>query len=347
MNLLFDLGHPAHFHLFKHLIREMMEKQHRVIITIKDQPVLIALLRDAGFEYINLGRKGRTLPEKAGRQLVFGYKIWNIAKKYDIDIGVGVSVSVPQAGKFCRMKTVVFDDDDYIVTPLFYQCAHRFADCVVSPDCLAFQEGGKKYTYYNGYHELAYLHPNRFSPDQSILAKTGLNLDERYFILRFNAFKAYHDSRHSGFTEQQKEILLSNLLPYGKVFITGETDVSPAFQPYVVQVHPAEMHSFLAFATMFIGDSQTMASEAAVLGVPSIRMNSFAGKISYLEEQEKKYGLTYAFLPDNFDKFLTKITELLSMENLKAEWGERRDRMLKDKTDVTDFYINYINNMIF
>ena len=43
---------------------------------------------------------------------------------------------------------------------------------------------------------------------------------------------------------------------------------------------------------MFIGDSQTMTSEAAVLGVPSLRCNSFAGRISYINEQEFKYGLT-------------------------------------------------------
>ncbi|MBK7488915.1 MAG: hypothetical protein IPI74_03700 [Bacteroidales bacterium] len=55
-----------------------------------------------------------------------------------------------------------------------------------------------------------------------------------------------------------------------------------------------------------------MTSEAAVLGVPAIRCNTFAGRISYLEEEEKVYGLTYAFHPMEFDRMMAKIKELLS-----------------------------------
>jgi len=158
MTLLFDLGHPAHLHLFKHTIVALKDKGHKVIITAKDQPVLIALLHDAGLDFINLGRKGSSLPAKALKQLVFDWKVWRIARKHHVDMGLGVSMSVPHAALFCKMKSVLFDDDDRAVTPLFYRFAHSVADRVLSPSCLAFQQGGAKYTYYEGYHELAYLH---------------------------------------------------------------------------------------------------------------------------------------------------------------------------------------------
>ncbi|MBK7853743.1 MAG: hypothetical protein IPJ79_01455 [Bacteroidetes bacterium] len=64
------------------------------------------------------------------------------------------------------------------------------------------------------------------------------------------------------------------------------------------------------FAHMYIGDSQTMAAEAAVLGTPSIRYNDFVGEISYLEELEHLYQLTFGFKTNNRQGMIDKITEL-------------------------------------
>lgn len=53
------------------------------------------------------------------------------------------------------------------------------------------------------------------------------------------------------------------------------------------------MHHVMAFASLYIGDSQTMAAEAGVLGVPFVRFNDFVGSIGYLRELEDKYELGY------------------------------------------------------
>lgn len=344
MNYLFDLGHPAHFHLFKHLIFALKKDGHNVIIAAKDQPVLKELLTSAGLEFINLGRKGRTLAGKALKQLWFDWRVWQIARINKIDLGLGVSMSLPQAAIFSKMKSIVFDDDDYAVTPLFYRFAHHFADHVISPDCLSWQKSGGKYVYYRGYHELAYLHPDRFEPDPAVLVKERLEPGEPFFILRFNAFKAYHDPGHSGLSSMQKKQLLEKLLPFGRVFISGETDLLPEFETYKLTIPPREIHSLMAYATMYIGESQTMASEASVLGIPSIRINSFAGRISTLKELEEKYQLTFAFHPSGFEKMLEKVDELLAMTNLKDEFQCRKNRMLENKIDVTALFYRLVEN---
>jgi predicted glycosyltransferase len=87
-----------------------------------------------------------------------------------------------------------------------------------------------------------------------------------------------------------------------------------------------------------------MTSEAAVLGTPSLRCNSFAGKISYLEEEEKKYHLTYAFLPTEFENLKHKLNEMLSNKDLKKEWQVKRNAMLNDKINVTEFFYHLISN---
>ena len=95
---------------------------------------------------------------------------------------------------------------------------------------------------------------------------------------------------------------------------------------------------------MLLGDSQTMTSEAAVLGTPSVRCNDFVGRIAYLEEEEHRYGLTFGYKPIHFNELISKTTKLLQNKNLKKEWEKKRQRMLSDKIDVTAFQVWFIEN---
>lgn len=165
---------------------------------------------------------------------------------------------------------------------------------------------------------------------------------ETYFVLRFNAFKAHHDVGVQGLSLENKRRLIGFLEKRGRVFITTERSIDAEFKKYQLVISPEKVHSLLYYATMLVGDSQTMTSEAAVLGTPAIRCNTFVGKISYLEEEEHVYSLTYGFLPEYFDAMQAKIEELLALPNLKAIWEIRRQRMLSEKIDVTAFYVEYI-----
>nr|MDA3884790.1 hypothetical protein [Candidatus Delongbacteria bacterium] len=113
------------------------------------------------------------------------------------------------------------------------------------------------------------------------------------------------------------------------------------------QIDPWDMHHVLAFAKLVISDSQTMTAEAAVLGIPSIRYNSFVGRISYLEELEHKYDLTYGFLPDrDEEKLLTTLKDMLSQNNLKETWQEKKEHMLTEKIDLNQWMIDLFEKKI-
>jgi predicted glycosyltransferase len=116
--------------------------------------------------------------------------------------------------------------------------------------------------------------------------------------------------------------------------------------PYQLRVPQNKVHSLLYYATMFVGDSQTMTSEAAVLGTPSIRCNTFVGRIHYLEEEEHRYHLTYGFRPENSEAMFSRVNELLAMgtATLKAEWAKRRAVLLSEKIDYTAFLTYFIEN---
>lgn len=342
MNVLIDINHPAHVHLLRNAYFLLTEKGHQVTVVVKEILSAMKLLDLYGIPYINIGKKDDALMKKGFDQLAYDRRLLKIVRERRVELGVGSSINIAHVSRLCKMKSIILDDDDDEVEPLFVKFGHTFADTILSP--ADTPRKSKKTLYVNAYHELAYLHPNRFQPDSSVLKDVGVDEGEPYFILRFNAFKAHHDVGVVGLTIENKRRLVEYLNTKGKVFITTERDIDDEFMPYQLKVSPEKAHSLMYYATMFVGDSQTMTSEAAVLGTPAIRCNTFVGRIHYLEEEEHKYGLTYGFRPEQSEAMFKKIEELLSMPNLKQEWQTRSQKMLSEKIDYTQFLAWFIEN---
>jgi hypothetical protein len=148
---------------------------------------------------------------------------------------------------------------------------------------------------------------------------------------------AYHDSGIKGLDNDAVEQLLDILLPHGRVFITSERELPPPLRAYRLSIDPLDMHYVMAFAALFIGDSQTMAAEAGVLGVPFIRFNDFVGRIGYLRELEEDYKLGVGIQSDNRAKLFTTVEELLSMPNRQEVFQKRREKMLSAKINSATF----------
>ena len=109
------------------------------------------------------------------------------------------------------------------------------------------------------------------------------------------------------------------------------------------------MHHVMAFASLYIGDSQTMAAEAGVLGVPFVRFNDFVGRIGYLRELEDKYQLGYgikASSDGSVDALCKRVEKLVGMdaEERRRVFAERRERMLSEKIDCAKFLTYFIEN---
>lgn len=361
MNILIDIVHPAHVHLLRNFYHEMTGKGHKVVVTCKHIPSAMQLLDMYGIPYIYLGEKKDNIVLKALEQVWYNMKLLRIARREKCTIAVGSSITLAHIAALSkwslfrkRINAILLDDDDDEVEPLYAKYGHPFADVVLSPQDTP--RVTKKVIYYPAYHELAYLHPNRFTPDSSVLDDAGIHYErdaqgnvvnvEPYFVMRFNAFKAHHDVGVVGLTIENKRRMVQLLSQHGKVFITTERNIDEEFMPYQLRVPQDKVHSLLYYATMFVGDSQTMTSEAAVLGTPSIRCNTFVGRIHYLEEEEHRYRLTYGFRPENNEAMFSRVNELLAMGTaaLKAEWAKRRAVLLSDKIDYTAFLTYFIES---
>lgn len=344
MNIIIDICHPGQVHLFKNLIYELRKRNHRVVVTVKEIPVAVKLLKAYKIDYEHIGSKSDGLIGKALNQIKYNIRVSNIVKKKGTLLGIGSSVTLTYLSKYSRLQSILMDDDDDKIEPIIANFVHPFADQILSPDALVLNRRAKQSIFYPGYHELAYLHPSRFKPDVKVIKKVGICEGDNYFILRFNAFKAHHDIKHRGLDIEQKRSLIEILKTKGRVFISTEREIDAEFKPFSIKLPPEDIHSFMYYSTMFIGDSQTMVSEAALLGIPSIKCNTFAGNLSVPNEIQNKYDLCYSYQPEEFQSMKMKILELLNISDLKNLWKARLNALLNDKIDVTSFMIWFVEN---
>ncbi|MBI4230061.1 MAG: hypothetical protein HY608_04415, partial [Planctomycetes bacterium] len=124
----------------------------------------------------------------------------------------------------------------------------------------------------------------------------------------------------------------------GPVVVTSETALPASLEPFTLRIPPEQFHHVLAFADRCVGESATVASEAAVLGVPAIYV-ARTGR-GYVSEEEERYGLArwcrtasaaHAVL-DAWDRD----------GDLKPLWAGRRARMLREKVDVTTWMMENV-----
>lgn len=346
MNILIDIGHPGHVHLLHGVAAELKRRGHALHYSVRDIPVAKRLMDHYGMSpWVDLGKKKDSLWGKARTVFNQDFRLLRYVCHNHIDIGLSSGLVLSHVSKLTSMKAIMFDDDDDDAEPLIVRYGHPMSDVVFTPDCI--HRKTMNAVYYAGTHELAYLHPRRFSPDSEVLKRAGIRAGERFFIMRFVALKGHHDVGQQGLTMEQKKALVDLLKAHGRVIITSERAIEPEFEAYRLPVPPEDIHSLMAYCSLFVGDSQTMTSEAAVLGVPALKCNTFAGRLSVPNMLEQKYGLCYAYTPDHFDEMYRHIQTLLSMmpESLQAEWHAKRQRMLAEMIDPTDFFVDFIEKL--
>lgn len=345
MKVLFHLGHPAHFHLFKNVIHNLKKNGHAVFILIKKKDVLEQLLIEQGFDYYNIlpqGRKDHKLGIAIG-QLKQDYKVFAFSFKNKSNLLIGTSVAISHVGKLLNIPSINLNEDDADVVPLYAKLSYPWATNILAPNVCRMGKWQDKTTFYNSYHELAYLHPKNFKIDKKI-ALQYVSLDRPFFIIRFAKLGAHHDVGIQGISNDIASNIIEILKPFGNIYITSERELSDDLEKYRIQVNPKDMHHVMAFASLYIGDSQTMAAESGVLGVPFIRFNDFVGRISYLDELENKYQLGYGIKTKDVDLLYQKIEELLDMPNRKDVFKSRRKKMLEEKIDYAAFLTWFIED---
>jgi len=331
-NILIDIGHPAHVHFFLNPIRIWLDKGRNIFVTSRKKEIATDLL-DAlqiPHQVISSLNKGGILTmgkELAKRDL----SLLKVISKFKPDIMAAIGgVSIAHAGFLRRIPSIVFYDTEN--AHLQNLITYPFSSLVAVPECYnAWLPPW--HLRYPGYHELSYLHPDVFTPDLTSAISCGLDPDRKNFLIRTVSWQASHDINEQGWNRDLLTRTVEFLSRHGKVLISAEGELPPDLKQYEYRGAYEKIHHLMAYLTMFIGESATMASECAVLGIPSIyAANTGRG---YTDEQEDRYGMVINARELSWDKIRKAIADMLDQPSIT--WKTRRAQLLSDKINVAVF----------
>ena len=347
MKIGFYLAHPAHYHLFKNVIFKLIKADNEILVLYNDKDVLHNLVRSSDFHSLSHHVKTNAdVNSKFALIIQFLVKIWGafrVFRKFKPQVVFGTPILISLIGRVLHFKSIIVNEDDFDIVSKTANLGYPYADNILCPQVCRTNQFDDKCIKYQSYHELAYLHPNHFHAKKEV-AELYVDSTAPFFIIRFAKLFAHHDDGISGINSDIAECLIDILEPFGNIYITSERSLEPTFEKYRISIDPKDIHHVMAIASLYIGDSQTMAAEAGVLGIPFIRFNDFVGRISYLDELENKYKLGYGITTNNIKGLYRKVEELLKMPNRKDVFQERRRKMLSEKIDYSDFLTWFIED---
>jgi len=337
MKILIDIGHPAHIHYSKNAIKLWQENGHEVIITARDKQVIKDLLNNLKFPYINRGKGKNSKLGKLFYMIYADLKLIGISLKHKPDIYLSFSSAyTAQVAYLLGKPHIAFNDTEH-TDKLHSRFTYPFSSTIITP--ASYQNNlGKKQVRFNNIDDGLYLHSNYFKPDLNIRDELSLKKNEEYVILRFVSWNAHHDFGQSGLDLETKRKLIKVLKTKYIIFISSEEDLTEEFKQYEINILPHKMHDVLAEASLFIGESGTMASESAFLGTTAVYINSLP-LMCYLK-LEQDAGLLRHF--ESSKGVVDYVSGLMKNQELKRDAIKKSKQMKNEFIDPTKFLVWFI-----
>jgi hypothetical protein len=341
MRILVFTNTPAHVHLYKHAVDRLQRRGHEVLVLARDYGCTLALLEYHELPYTCYGTC-ETTKRSLFRELPRHYgSAFRAAWRFDPDLVFGMGGYAAHTGAVTRTPVVLLLDSE--PTSLDHLVSRPFARLLLTPH--AFEKDlGRKHVRFRGFKETAYLHPSVFEQDDDVRDHLGVDEDEPYAIVRFNAFGSHHDIGQGGFTPAQRRDLVERLAEDVTVFVSDEgDDVDVAsLDAHPFDLHPARLHDALAAANLLVADTQTIVTEAALLGTPAVRSNSFVGE----NDMGNFKALAEADLVRNVGSFerVKTVAPDLATPDANERWEARRDDYVSDLVNLTDLITTVAEN---
>ncbi len=345
VDLLLDIGHPAHVHLFRSAIAAWQARRRTIHIVARPKDITTRLLDLYGLEHTVLQPVGRGRVGLARELVAREWAMLKLARRLKPRIIAGTSVNATRVARVVGARSVIFNEDDASYVPMFKLLGYGLASAIVTPECLAYEDYGPRHLTYPAYQKLFYLHPARFTPDPAVLDELGLSRHEPYGVVRLSALQAHHDFAARGMSTDMVRRCIDLARGRARVFLTSEKPLDTEFEPYRLPVSAERIHHVLAFAQFHLGDSQSMSIEAALLGVPSLKINSFAGRISVVRDLVRD-GLVFDFAPGQEALLLQTLGGLLAMKDRREVFQRRRQAMLDRTIDPLPWLLEVMDRLL-
>lgn len=338
------INHPSQYYIFKNIIQQLNKKKILTKVFVKSKDILEELLVRDNYEYklVYEDKKSKSIIELIRNVIRKNKALYRELRYFKPDMLISCGSDVAQVGFFLNIPRIVFNDDDIGVVPLSACFGWPFASNIFAPESCNMGLWKSKTIAYHGYMKLSYLSPIHFKPDKGILKKYDLH-NKRFFIIRSVSLTAHHDINKRGLNNDLIFKLIELLSPFGEVFISCEKKLNTELYQYKLSIDPLDIHHLIYYSSLLVGDSQTMAQEAALLGTPSVRYNDFVSRIGVLNELESKYNLTFGISPNNPDLLFEKVKEIASQDNVNI-FKERAKKMASEMINLPSFVAWFIEN---
>jgi predicted glycosyltransferase len=329
MKILIDIGHPGHVHFYRNAILEMKRRGHEVKITARDKEVVFQLLDAFKMPYLNRGEAYVGLAGKAKGLWKVNKYLRRIALEFKPDVLSGVhNPYIAQTAALIRKPSVIFTDTEH--ASLANILTFPFAAEICTPLWFKKDLGGKQVRY-DGFKEQAYLSPKYFKPKESVLKKLGVG-GEPYAVVRLVSWKAAHDFKQEGILNPSE--LIKKLEQDFRVYLSSESAIPNGLERYRLSTPPEDLQSVLYYARLCVSEGSTTATEAGLLGTPSVYVSSLVGTMGNFEELER-LRLVHSF--KTLSAAEPKIADLCKDKKAKKRWQKKSAKVMKEKTDVTKF----------
>lgn len=317
-----------------------------MFVSAKEKDILLKLLELEKVDHHKFSGKSGSSLSNVFLILKHDMNMFRFVRKNKIDLVIGTTAPGAHVSKVTKAKSVFLCEDDRDVIPQLARIAYPFTDYLLTPDALP-ENNGKKHIKYPSYQKLAYLHPDVFKPDTTVLEEHNINIDDPIFLLRFSSLNAHHDRNISGIPYEVKKEIIRRMEKHGSVYISSELSDDPLMKKYSYDIPINKFHHLLGHCSLFVGDSQSMSVETGVMGVPNIRCNSFVdlNNISVIRQLKEKYNLINDVSLKKVNDLQYIVSGMLDDNNLQKTWDRRRSTMLEDKINFSQYLHNFIEGV--
>ncbi len=338
MNILIDINHPAQFHLFKHSAFLLEKEGHQVIFTVLEKEMTGPLFRDSGLDYRLFGKSERNHVLRVAANIRRSFQIYKYVRTRSIDIILSnASINAAHLSKVLRIPNISITDTERAT--LHRKAIGAKADCVLTPACFRKIVGKKQFSY-QGLHELAYLSPKYFKPDADKVNALKLKPSEKYALLRFVSWNAFHDRGRSGLNPEQKIDLMKLLKNKGYSLLLSSEDPLPESQKKNGVLIPADsFHDALNQASVVITEGATVASEAAVLGCPVIYFSNL--EVCTIDLLKSKQLMIQC---RDYPALRTILADENSPKLDKTAWRKRSAEFVNSSSDLSELIVWFVHN---
>ena len=338
MKIFIDIGHPAHVHYFRYIINKLKVDGNDIFITARNKDVTHQLLNNYNISFTSRGSGSDSLLGKFFYLLKADLLLLRLAKIFNPDLFLSfASPYASHVSSIIRKPHIAFTDTEHAKLGIFSFLP--FTDIVFTPEVYK-SDHGVNHLRFHGYMEQCYLQKQYFEPNIDILKKLQLKENDKYVIIRLVSWKASHDIGQKGLSLGYLKRLIALIENQAKVFLSVEGKIPRDLEKYKLSINPADIHSILYYAELFIGEGATMASECAILGTPSIYVNSLSA--GTLKDQAKE-NLIHMF--HSTDGVIEKAQMILGDDDYKARQKNICYKVLENKIDVNKliewFILNY------